>query len=67
MELDDTERPQGTHPLRRFRTRIVLMALVAVAAAAVAAGLAFAKTHSASIGTGVVVIDTNLAYQGEQA
>jgi S1-C subfamily serine protease len=31
------------------------------------AGLAFASTQSAPIGTGVVVIDTNLAYQGGQA
>jgi S1-C subfamily serine protease len=32
-----------------------------------AAGLAFARTQSAPIGTGVVVIDTNLAYQGARA
>jgi S1-C subfamily serine protease len=60
----DTERPRSTHQLRRFRTRIVLAALVA---AVIAAGLALATTRSAPIGTGVVVIDTNLAYQGGQA
>jgi S1-C subfamily serine protease len=63
----DTERPRSTHQLRRFRTRIVLAALVAVVVAVIAAGLALATTRSAPIGTGVVVIDTNLAYQGGQA
>jgi S1-C subfamily serine protease len=67
MELDDTERPRGTHPPRRLHTRIVLVALVAVVAAAIAAGIALAKTRPAPIGTGVVVIDTNLAYQDGQA
>jgi S1-C subfamily serine protease len=62
----ETERP-STHQLRRFRTRIVLSALVAVVVAAIAAGLALATTRPAPIGTGVVVIDTNLAYQGGQA
>jgi S1-C subfamily serine protease len=64
---EDTERPPATHPLRRFDTRIVLAALVAVLAAAIAAGLALATTRSAAIGTGVVVIDTNLAYQDGRA
>jgi S1-C subfamily serine protease len=64
---EDTERPRGTHSLRRFHTRIVLAALVAVVAAAIAAGLALATTRSAPIGTGVVVIDTNLGYQDGQA
>jgi S1-C subfamily serine protease len=54
-------------PLRRFHTRIVLAALVAVVAAAIAAGLALATTRSAPIGTGVVVIDTNLGYQDGRA
>src|SRR5262249_16025744 len=45
-----------------------LAALIAVViAAAAAAGLAFAKTGPTPIGSGVVVIDTNLAYQGGQA
>ena len=67
MTDDDSERPRGTHRLRRFPTRIVVAAIVAAAVAAIAAGLALAATRPAPIGTGVVVIDTNLAYQGEQA
>jgi S1-C subfamily serine protease len=67
VEPDGTERPRGTHRLRRFRTRIVLAAFAAVVAAAIVAGLALATTRPAPIGTGVVVIDTNLAYQGAQA
>jgi S1-C subfamily serine protease len=67
VEPDDTERPRGTHPLGRFRTRIVLAALLVVVAAAVAAGIALANTRPAPIGTGVVVIDTNGAYQGAEA
>ena len=67
MELDDTERPQEQSPPRRFHPRIALAALILVAATAVAAGLALASTRSTPIGTGVVVIDTNLAYQGAQA
>jgi S1-C subfamily serine protease len=54
-------------PLRPSQTRIVLAAIVAVVAAAIAAGLALATTRSAPIGTGVVVIDTNLAYQDARA
>jgi S1-C subfamily serine protease len=61
VEPDATERPQGTRPRRRTRT--VLVALGAVVAAAVAADLALATTHPAQVGTGVVVIDTNLGYQ----
>jgi S1-C subfamily serine protease len=67
VELDDTEPPQGTPPIRRFRTRIVLAALAVVVAAAIAAGIAIASTRPAAIGNGVVVIDTNLAYQGARA
>ena len=67
MELDDTQGPRDTHPRRRFNTRIVLGALGAVAAAAIAADLALASTRPAQVGTGVVVIDTNLGYQDGQA
>jgi S1-C subfamily serine protease len=67
VEPDGTDLPRGTHPRRRFHMRIVVVALVAGVAAAIALGLAVAMTRSASIGTGVVVIDTNLAYQDEQA
>ncbi|HEY1513608.1 MAG TPA: trypsin-like peptidase domain-containing protein [Gaiellaceae bacterium] len=44
-----------------------MLVATAVTAAAVAAGYAFAATRTAQIGTGIVVIDTNLAYQGAQA
>jgi S1-C subfamily serine protease len=67
MEPDDTERPQGVSHLRRFHTRIALAVLIVVVPATVAAGIALASTRSPAIGTGFVVIDTNLAYQGEQA
>lgn len=48
----------------RLHTRLVLAALVASVSAAAVAGFAFATTRSAPIGTGVVVIETRLAYQG---
>jgi S1-C subfamily serine protease len=78
VELDDTEQPRDAEsqsteqpqsaPLRRRSyTRIGLAALVAVVVVAIAAGLAIAKTRPTPVGTGVVVIDTNLAYQGGQA
>jgi S1-C subfamily serine protease len=68
VELDHPERQQGLEPRRRFPTRIILTALIAIVAAALlAAGLALTKNGSTPIGTGVVVIETNLAYQGGQA
>jgi S1-C subfamily serine protease len=69
VELDDTERQPGLEPPRRFHARIVLAALIAVvtAAAVAVAGLALARTQSTPVGTGVVVIETNLGYQGGQA
>ena len=61
--------PPDVRPGRRGRARLVVGAVVAVVAAAIAGGaaLALSATHSSGVGTGVVVIDTNLAYQGEQA
>jgi S1-C subfamily serine protease len=50
---------------RRFHARVIALAVAAAAAVALGAGFAFAKTPP--IGSGVVVIDTNLAYQGGQA
>ena len=52
---------------RRFSTRFAVLVATALSAAAVAAGYAFAATRTAQVGTGIVVIDTNLAYQGAQA
>lgn len=51
----------------RFRTRFALLAAVCLAVAAVAAGYAFARTRATPVGTGVVVIDTNLGYRGGNA
>jgi S1-C subfamily serine protease len=68
VELDDPERQQSLEPRRRFPTRIILAALIAIVAATLAAaGLALTKNGATPIGTGVVVIETNLAYQGGQA
>ena len=55
-------------PARRFRARTVLAVLIAVVVvAALVAGFTRASTHSTPVGTGVVVIETNLGYQGGQA
>jgi S1-C subfamily serine protease len=68
VEFDDPERQQGREPRRRFHTRIVLTALIAIVVASViAAGLALTKPGSTPVGTGTVVIETNLAYQNGQA
>jgi S1-C subfamily serine protease len=53
------------HAPLRFRTRLALLSAAIFAAAAVTAGLALAQ--SAPLGTGVVVIDTNLALEGGKA
>ena len=51
---------------RRVRAFAVLAA-AALATAAVTAGYALAQSRSNPIGTGVVVIETNLAYQATRA
>jgi S1-C subfamily serine protease len=53
--------------VRRLSGRVVLLVMVAVVVASVGAGIALARGTAAPIGTGVVVIDTNLAYQGSSA
>jgi S1-C subfamily serine protease len=50
-----------------IRRRILVLVTAAVVAATDAAGLAFARSTPASIGTGVVVIETNLALNGSAA
>ncbi len=68
MELDLPARQPGREPARRFRARTVLAVLIAVVVvSAVVAGFTRARTHSTPVGTGVVVIETNLGYQGGQA
>jgi S1-C subfamily serine protease len=56
-------RLRGTRVLHRFHTRFLVFAAVAIIAVGLGAGFAFARTQSPSIGTGVVVIDTRLAYE----
>ncbi len=51
---------------RRLRA-FAALATAALATAAVTSGYAFAQSRSNPIGTGVVVIETNLAYQGASA
>jgi S1-C subfamily serine protease len=53
--------------LRRIHTRLVLLVVAGLVAVGVGAGLAFARGKAAAIGTGVVVINTNLAYQNGAA
>ncbi|HEU0193595.1 MAG TPA: trypsin-like peptidase domain-containing protein [Gaiellales bacterium] len=67
VELEDAQRLPGAVPPRRVHSRLIVAVLLAVALAAVAAGLALARTRPASIGTGVVVIDTDLGYQDGRA
>src|SRR6476659_8412708 len=67
VELDKPER--AVELPRRSPTRTVLAVLAGfiVAVAAVAIGFAHLRSHSTAIGTGVVVIETNLGFQGGQA
>jgi S1-C subfamily serine protease len=68
VELDLPARQPGREPDRRLRARTVLAVLIAVVVvAAVVAGLTRARTQSTAVGSGVVVIETNLGYQGGQA
>jgi hypothetical protein len=54
----------GMKIVRRLSRRVVLLVVVGLLVAAVGAGIALARGKATPIGTGVVVIDTNLAYQG---
>ena len=68
MELDLPARQPGREPVRRIRARTVLAVLIAVVVvSAIVAGLTRARTQSTAVGSGVVVIETNLGYQGGQA
>ena len=64
-EAADPRPPRGL--LRRKIVRIALTAVLGGTAVALGAGLAFARTDTAAVGSGVVVIDTNLAYDGGHA
>ena len=65
--LDGLGTTDDMNILSRIHTRIVLLVLVGVIALAVGAGFALASNKPAPIGTGVVVINTNLAYQNAAA
>src|SRR3954451_60354 len=67
MNERDPGRLRGIGPLRRAHLRFVLLALAGVLAVGVGAGVAFAKPRAAPIGTGVVVIETDLAYASGRA
>jgi S1-C subfamily serine protease len=58
----DSQPEEPTRPTR-FRTKLLLTAVVGLAVVALGTGLAFARTTAPRIGNGVVVINTNLGYQ----
>jgi len=53
--------------LRDIHTRVLLFVVIALVAAGVVAGLAFARGKVTPVGTGVVVVNTNLAYENGEA
>jgi S1-C subfamily serine protease len=53
--------------VRKLPRRVLLLVVVGLLVASVGAGIALARGKATPIGTGVVVIDTNLAYQGAAA
>jgi S1-C subfamily serine protease len=68
VALDEPEQRAGTEPARRTHSRRRLAAAIGLIAAAVAAaGIALGRTQPDPTGSGVVLIETNLGYQGAQA
>jgi S1-C subfamily serine protease len=57
----------GMKIVQKLPRRVVLLVVVGLIVAAVGAGIALARGTASPIGSGVVVIDTNLAYQGATA
>jgi S1-C subfamily serine protease len=53
--------------LGHVRIRLILVTVAATAALGVGAGFAFARSSTPTIGTGVVVVNTKLSYQGGAA
>jgi S1-C subfamily serine protease len=53
--------------VRKLPRKVVLLVLVGLLVASAGAGIALARGTAKPIGSGVVVIDTNLAYQGSAA
>jgi Trypsin-like serine proteases, typically periplasmic, contain C-terminal PDZ domain len=58
---------EGMNAFRRIHLKIVLLVLAGLAALAAGAGVALAGRTAVPIGQGVVVIETNLAYQDAAA
>ena len=67
MERETPVRSRLARVLSGLRMRLILVTIVALAALGVGAGLAFARASAATIGNGVVVVDTKLAYAGGAA
>jgi S1-C subfamily serine protease len=69
VELDKPERAVELPRRSPTRTGLAVLAGFIIAVAAVAVGFAHLRSHSTAngTGTGVVVIETNLGYQGGQA
>jgi S1-C subfamily serine protease len=53
--------------IRTLSRKIVLLVALGVLVASIGAGVALARGNATPIGTGIVVVNTNLAYQGSQA
>ena len=53
--------------IRKLPRRVVFLAVVGFLLASLGAGIALARGRATPIGSGVVIIDTNLAYQGGAA
>ncbi|HKV67445.1 MAG TPA: trypsin-like peptidase domain-containing protein [Gaiellales bacterium] len=66
LEADGPALQPEARPRRRLRARVILAAVIA-AVAAIAVGLALTSGGPARVGSGVVVIETNLGYQDAQA
>jgi len=68
VDPKDTEHLPATRSSRRRATIAVPLLIAMAAAFLIAVGVALTNGHTrSSVGTGVVVIETNLAYQGAQA
>jgi S1-C subfamily serine protease len=65
--LATTGTTNGMKIVRKLPKRAVLLVVVALLAASVGAGIALAHASAKPVGGGVVVIDTNLAYEGNAA
>jgi S1-C subfamily serine protease len=57
----------GMKIIRKLSMRVVALVAVGLLVTSIGTGIALARGKAAPIGTGVVVIDTNLAYQGNAA